>query len=270
MRPPDRVTRSALQRAVEAPAAAIDRALNRGARSLAARTLPFYRRHPYRGGLGLFTADMRGAYSPEDGFFYNRVPKAANSTVMKTLAEHAAFSRRLGRDRAKSRFLRPTLMSASQVAALDATFRFTFVRDPYARVLSAFADKVLRKRRQARGFYDRIGGVGEGPPDFVAFLRYLEAGGLHADAHWAPQADLMLLPVADFDLVGRVETLGRDLATVLDRVFGAPPPERLRRAGPRTDAAARFAEIWTPEAVALVNALYAADFELFGYRRRPA
>jgi hypothetical protein len=266
MRRPDRVTQSPMMASISRGADGVEAFINLRARGLAAMMLPFYRRHPYRGPMGLFTADTRGAYSPSDNFFFNRIPKTGNSTVMATLAAYSSYRRSGGRQRAKSRFLRPAWMSAKQVAALDEGFRFTFVRDPYRRALSAFADKVLGKRKQARPFYHWLGRFDD--PEFIDFLRFLGDGGSHTDAHWAPQADLMLLPVESFDFIGRLERLDADLAHVVDRIFAPQSPFEMRRAGPRTDSHLRFVGAYSPEGLALVNRIYAADFELFGYRMR--
>lgn len=271
MKRPDRVTQTPLAGAITRQVRAADHALNLGAKGLAARVLPFYRRFPYHGPLGLFTVDLRGAWSPDDGFFFNRIPKAANSTIMATLADYSDYRRRLGRSRAKSRFLRPSRMSADDAARLDGdAFRFTFVRDPYGRLLSAFTDKVVRKRKQARPFYHWLGRVDPGPPQFIDFLRFLGAGGALSDAHWAPQSDLMLLPMARFDFVGKLERLEADLAFVVDRVFASDAPLQLRRAGPRTDSHRSLAGAYTPEGLEIVNRVYAADFETFGYPTRRA
>lgn len=224
---------------------------------------PFYRRYPCESPVSIFHLDMRGAYSPQEPVFYNRIPKAANSTVMTVLAQHSTFSR-AGATRAKSRMLRPSRMTAAQVAGLAAgeAFRFTFVRDPYARVLSAYRDKILGAKRQLdRHFRVAPGGS---VPTFTEFCRFLADRGLWLDAHWAPQADLLLLPPDDFDLIGRVETLDRDLTTVVARVFGATHDQG-RRAGPVTDATDRVASDYTDEARAIVARLYRRDFDIFGY-----
>ncbi len=138
------------------------------------------------------------------------------------------------------------------------------MRDPYGRLLSAFTDKVVRKRKQARPFYHWLGRVDPGPPAFIDFLRFLGDGGALSDAHWAPQADLMLLPMARFDFVGRLERLEADLTFVVDRVFAPQAPLEMRRAGPRTDSHRRLAGAYTPEGLEIVNRVYAADFETFG------
>lgn len=267
MRRPDRVSRPALARAALAPLVRADRAMNAAARAVAAQVLPFYRRYPYPGPLGLFTVDLRGAYSPDDGFFFNRIPKAANSTVMATLGAYSAFHKPLSRDRKKSRFLRPSRMTAAQAERMaHDTFRFTFVRDPYGRALSAFVDKVVRKRKQARPFYDWLGRVEA--PAFADFLRFLGDGGARTDAHWAPQADMLLLPFGSFDFIGRLETLDRDLGIVIDRIFAPAAQLEVRRSGPRTDSHRHLAGAYDAEGLAIVNRVYAADFELFGYPMR--
>ena len=46
----------------------------------------------------------------------------------------------------------------------------------------------------------------------------------------------MLLPMARFDFVGRLERLEADLTFVVDRVFAPQAPLEMRRAGPRTDS----------------------------------
>ena len=42
---------------------------------------PFYRKYHYNGGLSLYDADRRGLVDVEGHVFFNRIPKAANSTV---------------------------------------------------------------------------------------------------------------------------------------------------------------------------------------------
>lgn len=252
-------------------AGALDDALDRKAARLAPFVLPFYRRYPYRGPLGLFKVDPRGAYSPVDGFFYNRIPKAANSTVLATIMARSTYRRAFSDGHAKRRLLRPSRLLPRDVARFDTdVFKLTFVRDPYARVLSAFADKILRRRQQSRGFYAWRGGDDGSAPAFMEFLRYLEDGGLLVDPHWTPQVHLMLLPLAAFDFIGRVERLEADLGQVMARVFPDAPPAPANRAGPRTDSSRRLAEAYTPEALALVARLYAEDFAALGYPVAPA
>lgn len=241
---------------------------DRLARPLAQLLLPFYRRYPYCGDCSLFHLNVRGAFSPLDMFFYNRIPKAANSTVSGVLARHSQFTRRFSDGGDKRRMLHPSQMTAAQVRALarGEVFRFTFVRNPYSRVLSAWQDKFLRDKPQRRRYAPMMECPPSEVPNFTQFCRFLDRGGLWRDAHWAPQTSLLLLPLSEFDFVGKIENFDRDMATVVARIWKIENPEPFDRRGPpRTDADTKIASVYTDEARAIVARLYAEDFSAFGY-----
>jgi hypothetical protein len=86
--------------------------------------------------------------------------------------------------------------------------------------------------------------------------------------HWAPQADILCLPLERFDFIGRVETLDRDLGHILQHLYGVEPGRPAVRAGTNTGASDRLDEAYGREERQIVNRLYADDFERFGYDRR--
>lgn len=241
--------------------------LDAGLKRIAPLAVPFYIRHPYRGPLWLTEVDTRGAISVADGFFFNRVPKAANSTIIDALARSSAArsGQDTGRRDAKWYFQRPLFASRATVRRLEREFfRFTFVRSPYSRTLSAFLDKIVGRTQQSKPFYRWWDG--SGAPSFGDFCRYLEAGGLHHDIHWAPQSDILLLQPEEFHLIGRFERLQEDLAQVLQRVFGADAVD-VGRAGPRSDAGGAMTTHYDDDTLAAVSRLFAKDCERFGYAR---
>lgn len=239
----------------------------RGLSQRVARVItPFYRRYPYTGPMDLLKLDPRGCYSPAEPFFYSRIPKAANTTIVAALARHSSFQPRFRRRQdPKYRFQRPLLLSSRQVRRLEReAFVFTVVRNPFSRVLSAYLDKVGRRRHQGRRFLAWAQAHGQ-LGDFLGFCRFLEAGALHLDMHWAPQADILCLPLSRFDAIGRVESLDRDLPAVLERLFGRHQLEAGQRRGTTTNAARRLQEAYGAEETAIIARLYRRDFELFGY-----
>lgn len=235
------------------------------------RLRPFYRRYPYPGGGHIGHADWRGAIDTDHRFFYNRIAKCANSTITQTLAIHAGKPYSERAQTAKDAFTHPSALSAEQTQALASDyFKFTFVRDPYVRLLSAYLDKIVRKRYDTRRGYRALrAGRGDEPPSIDRFIAYLADGGLYANPHWAPQTSLFLIPQAEFDFIGRVETLEADLEFVLGRLF----PDRARqgrmeisRSGPRaTGAKDRVDELLAPANIARVSRLYEADIAGLGY-----
>ena len=240
---------------------------------LAARTLsPFYRRFPYRGEMDLFKLDPRGAYSPMEPFFYNRIPKAANTTITKVLFEKTTFRPRFARrSDPKYQFLRPLFLSGKDVTRLEReAFKFTFTRNPYSRVLSAYLDKVGRRRHQGLRFL-AWAEQHDQPESFLGFCRYLDAGGLFLDMHWAPQVEILCLPLERFDFIGRVETIESDLIYVLDKLFSESPIEPATgtlRAGTHTRASQKISEVYGKEEYTIISRLYDSDFEKLGYDKQ--
>lgn len=143
-------------------------------------------------------------------------------------------------------------------------FTFTFVRNPYSRVLSAYLDKVGRRRHQGRRFLQWAERFGQ-PGDFVGFCRFLKAGGRDLDMHWAPQAEILCLPPDHLDFIGRVEYLERDLGQVLDRLFGRLAQMPSERRGTTTHAGRQLQEAYGPEQKRIMAELSHRDFVLFGY-----
>ncbi len=215
---------------------------------------PFYRRYPYSGGLAIDSADARGCVDIQLGFFCNRIPKSANSTIVTSLAQ-MRFNNNIPSKQAKKLFMTPSLLYANEVEEFEQLFRFAFVRNPFTRTLSAYLDKIERRAiRQNKN------------TTFKKFLFELDAGKLHSNAHWAPQSDLFLIPAEQFDFIGRVESLQTDLSKVKKRLLNTHDVEPVKSfLGNATNATSKLALYYDDEATQLVRKLYRKDFELFDY-----
>lgn len=192
-------------------------------------------------------------------FCYFRVPKAANSTIMNSLA-FATFGSGAFDDEgvvAKGSFADITAASDLDADQMVARYLcFTFVRNPFTRVLSAYLDKIVAdsnpKFREMAGLPD--GGT------FSGFLHYLRDSGLHANPHWAPQTSIIPIDPARLHFVGHVETIEADFARLSAMIFGGPMPLRTRQSG-RTSARKLVSDVYTMEDRRLVEELYQQDFE---------
>jgi len=239
-----------------------DKALKRMAPAL----FPYYRRWRYDGPLWISEVDLRGAWSRELGFFYARLPKVANTTILGSLVDAARARGVTGHDRVRHFFARPRTARRSDVEWIaGSAFKFAFVRDPFARTLSAYLDKIVRNRPEGRRARRWFAAHGIGEPDFTDFCRYLDDGGINDDPHWARQTDVLVMPLDALDFVGRMERLHGDLCAVHCRLFGASPEEIAYR-GPRaTGSASLIEQHYSDEAYSTVRRLYAEDFSRLGY-----
>ncbi len=244
---------------------------------LRAAISPFHRRFPSRTYRVAAQVDRRMAVSREARFVFFRVPKAANSTVTATL--YAKLAGDLSHDPTgssksiKRYFPRGSRLSASEVDGLAREFHlFTFVRNPYSRLASAYLEKVFnapphfRARRMLHRFYRREPGEAV---SFVEFCRFIDAGGLYQDAHWFPQVTFMPMGVSMLHFIGRVERLTQDLGQVYQHLFGEPLPQVMNKVGHATGASERTRALYDAESAAIVQKHYLADFEQLGYPLEP-
>jgi hypothetical protein len=221
------------------------------------RSAPFFITYPFNSPLAISAADIRGLVEPRLKVFYSRVPKAANTSVVFTL-EKLRTGVAPDSVKIKRNFRRPSQLSEDEVRALDSYFKFTFVRDPFTRVLSAYLSKVV----PGAIVPPRL--RGGATPTFADFCEFLRDGGLHENAHWAPQTSLLLMRPGQFDFIGKVEQFDRDIRVVLDRLGGSADSIVYHSSRP-TQAAQHMDEFYDERSRSLVRDLYREDFAAFGY-----
>ena len=145
-------------------------------------------------------------------------------------------------------------------------FIFTFVRNPYSRVLSAYLDKIANVHEP--NIWPKFSAehrLGDHRPSFMEFLEILQSEPEEVmDPHWRPQSLLIGYGLIPFDFVGTLENFGPDLQEVMRRIFGADMTVE-DFAPHRTGAADQLQSYITPEAQKLIVQLYQADFANFGY-----
>ena len=205
-------------------------------------------------------------YSPKYHFAYLRIPKSANSTLVMTLCEAIARHEgsaldldrgfdgsRLAKKMSKDGFY-PFIINELRGAA---TFRFTFVRNPFTRVLSAYLDKIA----EPQGVFLQDMGLDVQTLTFLEFLQRLDTGFLNANPHWAPQA--AMFNHAKFDFIGRVENLESGMAHVLQRIFGTAGALLATKQAGRRNTGALLKQHYGDVERHLVRKLYAHDFDQF-------
>lgn len=148
----------------------------------------------------------------------------------------------------------PMLAHEAQDAGL---FVAAFVRNPYDRLVSAWANKSreISPKLAALGFSEGM--------DFASFVRLTER---HAavDHHLMPQtAFVMRGERLAVDFIGRFERLAQDWQR-LRAMFGLPPLLHENR----SVRSRKFKGYYTGDLGRRAKAIYARDVALFGYGRR--
>ena len=154
--------------------------------------------------------------------------------------------------------------------------RFSFVRNPYSRLVSAWKSKLarddplydqLRASIREACDYPFTDGQRAGPIAFRDAVECLLANPAAFDDHWGRQADLLVADVIGYHIVGRFEHFAQDFHDILRRlrapaqvidiasqVYNPTPPMAL-------------AAVYEPPLARRVYDHYIADFETFGYQQ---
>jgi Sulfotransferase family len=226
---------------------------------------------------------------PRHGLLYISVPKCASTTIKGALSvlDHgvAPPPERLHARRYSGLYspLRVGLSNFRQLALSPSTLRFSFVRNPYARLVSAWADKFQDKPLvpgnsfidaylELRPTIDRGLPNGRGHtlsfPQFVTFA--VATADCRLDAHWQMQDDLVSMPGINVNFVGKVEAFPQDFKRVLDHVRA---DESVRAAISARHNASRhepWRDYYNDDLAKQVYRAYQRDFDRFGYSRSVA
>lgn len=178
-------------------------------------------------------------------FVWFRVAKVATRTVLGYYLQHD-----VSLDLVAARRIRyPTALWADYV-------KFSFVRHPQARFLSAWRDKVVDQNYFA--FDPPTLAAMQDPATFLAWTAGHDLDDLGAtDQHLAHQT--RLVDLSQIDHLGRLETFHDDFATICARLdLPAPAPVHQNRTrGGATRIDARLA--------GAIHEVYRKDFQVLGY-----
>ncbi|MGD0212449.1 MAG: sulfotransferase family protein [Terriglobales bacterium] len=157
-----------------------------------------------------------------------------------------------------------------EVLESDSFFRFTIVRNPYTRLVSAWKNKVVPCEPGAERLYLDIKGR---LPDihakeliaFDEFVNYLQAKSdlSAADPHWRRQVDHLFLDALSFSHVGQLENMAATMARFQQHLGLAEP----LMGGKKNVSAPVGLATYNQDLADKVYSLYHEDFERLGYNR---
>jgi hypothetical protein len=208
-------------------------------------------------------------------YCYFRIPKCANSTIARSLFKYeqgslydlSADPRGRVAKQSSDRLLSARALSAD--ALCSKYFLFTFARNPYERLLSAYLDKIARLDNTGfdsiRKLIRSCAGTKK-DVTFADFAQYLEKSGLYQDPHWIPQTAMLPVAVSRIHYVGRIEHLDADLEYVINQIFGQGTYQMtFTRQDRHTNSTAKIMAHYDKNLFERVYKLYEVDFQAFSY-----
>jgi hypothetical protein len=222
--------------------------------------------------------------SRELKYLYVLNPKVASTTVRNRLHELNGYPPLenpvdvMGHK--GSGFWLPRHMSDAELEEVCRTgdyFRFSFVRNPFDRLVSGYTyfQKGIRNRdllaRRERLLLRRLDPKQDYKTrtllDFPAFVRAVCTERTYVqDQHWRRQVDILKVDLIDYDFIGKMETFTSDMLSVLERLNASD--EIKARVDQKTNKSSRTmttAALYDTTTADLVRTAFARDFSTFGY-----
>jgi chondroitin 4-sulfotransferase 11 len=187
------------------------------------------------------------AIMPSISTIYVRNPKAASNSIQKYLTDACGAE-----SRKRHEYPLPIL-------AQRRYFTFSFVRNPWERLVSAWLSKICE------GYYLGISDEKIDFPELVGRLEHLARTDQFHSVDWHLRPQSRILSICDLDFVGKIESLETDLHALSDRL-SIPKVPLMRLHAFRADE--RYLDLYTDDLIDRVSRLYSSDVEQYGYSFR--
>src|SRR6266545_3191367 len=218
--------------------------------------------------------DIESILLERHGAVYIEIPKVACTSIKTALASVVGVNLdEVGGNPHEARWPAPRAAPGRSGPPFPDLFAFTFVRNPWDRLVSCYRDKIRGEVDGYTYFTIRPGVAnclarfdalvaGMSFDDFVRAVASISDE--DADAHFRSQHTFVTgedgRPAVDF--VGRHERLAEDFRRV-ERRIGLPPIDLPRLQAARRTA--RYAAFYSPDSRRIVADRYRLDVEIFGY-----
>ena len=162
----------------------------------------------------------------------------------------------------------------------DEYFKFSFVRNPFTRIMSCYIDKFVNKIKinnnevnllaetETKGRMKKLGiDSVTYLPTFDEFIeRVYNQEFYDMDVHWAPQSFLLGLPKVKYDYIGRFEYFEDSINYIVKRNnLHTPPNLKFFGTQHKTNADSLLNDFFTPLTIKRVQEIYHNDFAFLGY-----
>ena len=210
---------------------------------------------------------------------YCAIPKVASTEWREALSVELGHGRIQGK-KAQNRTLWKHLNEYSiqnMTKKLKRFRKFLFVREPFARLLSAYKSKFLTGnefymknygRKIVQNFRKNATEHAKNTGDDVTFLEFLNYVAVvrYYDEHWRPYDDVCHICSVKYDFIGHLETIEEDAPFFLKElgIDEYVTFKSSRRSQTSSELLKYYSQIPTPY-IKRLRRIYFKDFEMFGY-----
>lgn len=217
--------------------------------------------------------------SLKHNYLYVETPKVACSTIKVTLQKKELGDADSGvedsninwHDRDSSPLLKPSqIVDIKDFLLRKDIYKFCFVRNPYARLLSAYLNKIVGNKPQKKKLLLQLGYNPTDLSKVISFDEFIDAviqqPVAMMDIHWRTQYFQTFQDGIEYDFIGRFESFDVDFFQVLFDLFGSKKPTITNDFRHMTSANDQVSHYYTRSLKNKVYEKFKIDFEYFDYQ----
>ena len=220
--------------------------------------------------------------SKEKKFIYVGLPKCAtrsishmlyhsNSEVLLGKRHQRAVEEKMKSPWTQGFYIEQNKSFCESLENFKSYYKFTFVRNPYARLVSCWKDKIDKEKKYN---FDSVGGRYQfkkfnhlrGLP-FEEFIEYITSSEkkLKEDKHWAPF--YRVIPPWEIYYTGRIESFQKDVSYIFKKLSIKTKKSFFIKEGKNQTEHDHFSKYYNKKTKNLVAEAYEADFTRYNYKQ---
>jgi hypothetical protein len=215
-------------------------------------------------------------YDQKKDIAYFETPKVACTSIKKYMQDQVNGGKRELKnksdvhDRSKSPLRPISELPPEKIKEIffGGVKRFTFVRNPYSRLLSGYLDKIVTNEWERKRHFELLGfSLNDKPSLEDVLLKLKSAREIDKDIHFAKQARLVCFGDVQFDYIGSFENFNRDFATIKSAFYGDLDTDNYSSFGKHhaSNASEKLQDYFDDDTALLAREVYQNDFKAFGY-----
>lgn len=210
----------------------------------------------------------------KNSYVYVENPKVASSTVKRHLMRQQLLTLPGAKTNPhpeiqQSPFVKPYQLGNDQLGEIlfgPGYYKFSFVRNPFSRVLSAFLDKIEGKAPESKLFFNWVSQDKSRAIDFKNFVAFISQQQPHTrDKHWSLQRRNIFFEFIRYEMVGRLESFNHSIQ-VIQQNSGIDFSDIKTHSPHKTDASSKLRNYYDEGTRERVVEIYSEDFKSFNYQ----
>ncbi|MBF0231898.1 MAG: sulfotransferase family 2 domain-containing protein [Desulfamplus sp.] len=202
-------------------------------------------------------------------YIYFSIPKVASTNILSILNKAESFKLTTNNlfyspHNLITSFFSNSIQDFSEL--IEKSFKFTLVRNPYTRAISAYINKIAQYDPNITPHFEKKYNTRHHKVSFNDFLYIISQDNPNElDPHWRPQTQLTLIDFIKPDFIGHIEYFHDDLKKIIEKIYSKDQIQIPVKKDHLKENTKKINSFFNKKTFEIVQKIYHNDFKNFGY-----